>query len=58
MFELGQTPGGSLVESNHRDRDRIAESKYDVLRCRVRLSAAEKLGILGRGMIKAIFHTL
>jgi phytoene synthase len=47
-----------MVTIYRRLLDRIAESKYEVLRRRVRLSAAEKLRILGRGMIKAIFHRL
>lgn len=38
--------------------EKIARSDYDVLRRRVRLSAAEKFAILGRGIIKSIFRTV
>jgi hypothetical protein len=31
---------------------------YDVLHGRIRLSGSEKLGILGRGMMKSIFRTI
>lgn len=38
--------------------EKIAESGYNVLHQRVRLSAAEKFGFLARGIIKSAFHTL
>jgi phytoene synthase len=38
--------------------EKIAQNRYDVLRGRVRLSSAEKFGILGRGMIKSVFGTI
>jgi phytoene synthase len=38
--------------------EKIAKSNYDVLRRRVRLSAAEKFAILGRGIVKSIFRTV
>ncbi len=38
--------------------EKIAKSNYDVLRHRVRLSAAEKFAILGRGIVKSIFRTV
>lgn len=38
--------------------EKIAKSDYDVLRRRVRLSAAEKVAILGRGLVKSIFRTV
>lgn len=37
---------------------KIAKSNYDVLNRRVRLSAAEKFSILGRGLLKSIFRTV
>jgi phytoene synthase len=38
--------------------EKIAKSNYDVLRRRVRLTAAEKFAILGRGLVKSIFRTV
>jgi 15-cis-phytoene synthase len=37
---------------------KIAGRQYDVLQRRVQLSAGEKFGILGRGIIKSVFHAL
>ncbi len=37
---------------------KIAKSNYDVLNRRVRLSTAEKLSILGRGLLKSVFRTV
>jgi phytoene synthase len=47
-----------IVTIYQRLLEKIAKGNYDVLRTRVRLSAAEKLSILGRGMIKSIFNTI
>jgi 15-cis-phytoene synthase len=38
--------------------EKIAKSNYDVLRRRVRLSAAEKFAILGCGIMKSIFRAV
>ena len=38
--------------------EKIAKSNYDVLRRRVRLSAAEKFAILGRGLVRSILRTV
>ncbi|HWC19449.1 MAG TPA: phytoene/squalene synthase family protein [Terriglobales bacterium] len=38
--------------------EKIAASKFDVLRRRVRLSAAQKFSILGRGLLKSLFRTV
>lgn len=38
--------------------EKIARTNYDVLRRRVRLSAAEKFAMLGRGLVKSIFRTV
>lgn len=47
-----------MVTIYERLLDKIAERRYDVLQRRVRLSAGEKFGILGRGIIKSVFHAL
>ena len=38
--------------------EKIAKSNYDVLNRRVRLSAAEKFAILGRGLMKSVFRAV
>jgi phytoene synthase len=38
--------------------ERIVKNNYDVLHSRVRLSGAEKLAILARGIIKSVFQTI
>lgn len=47
-----------IVTIYRRLLDRIAECNYDVLRRRVSLGAGEKFRILGRGIIKSVFHRL
>jgi phytoene synthase len=47
-----------IVTIYRRLLEKIAKGNYDVMHTRVRLSAAEKLSILGRGMIKSIFNTI
>jgi phytoene synthase len=47
-----------MVTIYRRLLDKIAQKHYDVLRGRVRLSATEKFGILGHGMIKSVFGTI
>lgn len=47
-----------MVSIYRRLLERIAELNYDVLHGRIRLSASEKLGILGRGLMKSIFRTI
>jgi phytoene synthase len=47
-----------LVTIYRRLLEKIAEEKYDVLHTRVRLSPAEKLTILSRGVMKSVFHTI
>lgn len=47
-----------MVNIYRRLLERIAESNYDVLSGRIRLSASEKIGILGRGLMKSIFRTI
>jgi len=47
-----------MVTIYRRLLDKIAQKHYEVLRGRVRLSATEKFGILGHGMIKSVFGTI
>lgn len=47
-----------IVTIYRRLLEKIAKGNYDVLHTRVRLSATEKLSILGRGMFKSIFNTI
>jgi phytoene synthase len=47
-----------IVTIYRRLLEKIAKRNYDVLHGRVRLSTAEKTGILARGIIKSIFHTI
>lgn len=47
-----------LVTTYRRLLEKIAESQYNVLDERLRLSTGEKFGILGRGIVKSIFRTL
>jgi phytoene synthase len=47
-----------MVSIYRRLLERIAEMNYDVLHGRIRLSASEKLGILGQGMMKSVFRTI
>jgi 15-cis-phytoene synthase len=44
----------TLVQIYHRLLDRIAERNYDVFTEKVRLSTAEKVGILARGFLKRL----
>lgn len=47
-----------MVTIYRRLLEKIAQNNYDVLHRRVRLSAAEKLGILGRGIVASVFHAI
>jgi 15-cis-phytoene synthase len=47
-----------MVNIYRRLLERIAEFNYDVLNGRIRLGASEKLGILGRGLMKSVFRTI
>jgi len=47
-----------MVTIYRRLLEKIAQKHYDVLGGRVRLSATEKFGILGHGMIKSVFGTI
>ena len=47
-----------MVTIYRRLLDKIAQRHYDVLGGRVRLSATEKFGILGHGMIKSVLGTI
>jgi len=44
----------TLVQIYHRLLDRIAERNYDVFTEKVRLSTAEKLGILAKGFVRRL----
>jgi len=44
----------TLVQIYHRLLDRIAERRYDVFTEKVRLSTAEKLGILAKGFVRRL----
>jgi 15-cis-phytoene synthase len=47
-----------MVTIYQRLLDKIAASGYAVLQRKVRLSAAEKVGILSRGIVKSVFHAV
>jgi phytoene synthase len=47
-----------MVSIYQRLLEKMASTQFDVVRRRVRLSAIEKFGILGRGIIKSAFGTL
>lgn len=47
-----------MVTIYRRLLEKISAGNYDVLHCRVRLSAAEKFAILGRGLVKSVFRSV